>query len=55
MGQFLYTAQAVDDGEVFTSTCCADDEGQVRSDLKRLEWWKERATQRSAWMGGVEW
>jgi len=36
MGQFQYTAQAVDDGEVFTSTCCADDEGQVRSDLKRM-------------------
>ena len=36
MSQFQYTAQAVDDGQVFTSTCYADDEGQVRSDLRRM-------------------
>lgn len=36
MSQFQYTAQAVDDGRVFTSTCYADDEGQVRSGLKRM-------------------
>ncbi len=36
MTQYQYTAQAVDDGEVLTSTCYADDEGQVRSDLKRM-------------------
>ena len=36
MGQFKYTAQAVDEGRAFTSTCYADDEGQVRSGLRRL-------------------
>ena len=36
MGQYQYTAQAVDDGQVLTSTCYADDDGQVRSDLKRI-------------------
>jgi len=36
MSQYQYTAQAVDDGQVFTSTCYADDEGQVRSNLKRI-------------------
>lgn len=36
MSQYQYTAQAVDDGQVLTSTCYADDEGQVRSDLKRM-------------------
>jgi len=36
MAQYQYTAHAVEDGEVFTSTCYADDEGQVRSDLKRM-------------------
>lgn len=36
MSQYQYTAQAVDDGQVLTSTCYADDEGQVRSDLKRI-------------------
>ena len=36
MSQFQYTAQAVDDGQVLTSTCYAEDEGQVRSGLKRM-------------------
>ena len=36
MSQFQYTAQAVDTGEMLTSTCYADDEGQVRSGLKRI-------------------
>ncbi len=36
MGLFQYTAQAVDDGQMLTSTCYADDEGKVRSDLKRI-------------------
>ena len=36
MAQFQYTAQAVDDGQVFTSTCYADDENQLRSNLKRM-------------------
>jgi type IV pilus assembly protein PilC len=36
MSQYQYTAHAVDNGEVFTSTCYADDEGQVRSQLKRI-------------------
>jgi len=36
MSQFQYTAQAVDNGEMLTSTCYADDEDQVRSDLKRM-------------------
>ncbi len=36
MSQYQYTAHAVDDGEVFTSTCYAEDEGQVRSQLKRI-------------------
>ena len=36
MSQFQYTAQAIDDGQVFTSTCYADDEEQVRSSLKRM-------------------
>ena len=36
MSQYQYTAQAVDDGQVFTSICYADDENQVRSNLKRM-------------------
>ena len=36
MSQYQYTAHAVDDGEVLTSTCYADDENQVRSNLKRI-------------------
>jgi len=36
MGQYQYTTHAVDDGKVFTSTCYADDENQVRSQLKRM-------------------
>lgn len=36
MSQFQYTAQAVDTGEMLTSTCYADDEAQVRSGLKRI-------------------
>ncbi len=36
MSQFQYTAQAVDTGEMLTSTCYADNEGQVRSGLKRI-------------------
>ncbi len=36
MSQYQYTAHAVGDGEVFMSTCYADDEGQVRSQLKRI-------------------
>ncbi len=36
MNQFQYTAQAVNDGEVFTSTCYADNEGAVRSELKQM-------------------
>ncbi len=36
MSQFLYTAQAVDNGKMLTSSCYADDEGQVRSGLKRI-------------------
>jgi len=36
MSQYQYTAHAVDDGKVFTSTCYADDENQVRSNLKRM-------------------
>jgi type IV pilus assembly protein PilC len=36
MTQFLYTARAVDNNEAFTSTCYADSEVQVRSELKRI-------------------
>jgi type IV pilus assembly protein PilC len=36
MSQFQYTAQAIDDGQVLNSTCYANDEGQVRSGLKRI-------------------
>lgn len=36
MSQFQYTAQAVDNGEMLTSTCYADNEDQVRSGLKRI-------------------
>ncbi|MCK4783054.1 MAG: type II secretion system F family protein, partial [Desulfobacteraceae bacterium] len=36
MGQFQYTARAIDTNEVFTSTCYADNEGVVRSELKRI-------------------
>ncbi|MHC4727479.1 MAG: type II secretion system F family protein [Planctomycetota bacterium] len=36
MGQFQYTAQAVDERHAFTSSCYADDEDQVRSGLKRM-------------------
>jgi type IV pilus assembly protein PilC len=36
MSQFQYTARAVDNGEMLTSTCYADNEGQVRSGLKRI-------------------
>jgi len=36
MSQYQYTAHAVDDGKMLTSTCYADDEGQVRSNLKRM-------------------
>jgi type IV pilus assembly protein PilC len=36
MSQYQYTAHAIDNGEMLTSTCYADDEGQVRSQLKRI-------------------
>jgi type IV pilus assembly protein PilC len=36
MSKYQYTAHAVDDGKMLTSTCYADDEGQVRSQLKRI-------------------
>ncbi len=36
MSQFQYTAHAVDDGKVFKSTCDAENEGVLRSDLKRM-------------------
>lgn len=36
MTQFQYTARAVDNNEVFSSTCYADDEGAVSSQLKRM-------------------
>ena len=36
MSQFQYTIRAVDNGEMLTSTCYADNEGQVRSGLKRI-------------------
>jgi len=36
MGQFQYIARAIDTNEVFTSTCYADNEGVVRSELKRI-------------------
>ncbi len=36
MSQYQYTAHAVDDGKMLTSTCYADDENQVRSNLKRM-------------------
>ena len=36
MSQYQYTAHAVDDGKMLTSTCYADDENQVRSNLKRI-------------------
>jgi type IV pilus assembly protein PilC len=36
MSQYQYTAHAVDDGRMLTSTCYANDEGQVRSQLKRI-------------------
>jgi type IV pilus assembly protein PilC len=36
MTQFQYTVHAVDNGEVFTSTCYADDEDHVRSGLKQM-------------------
>ena len=36
MAQYQYTTRALEDGRVFTSTCYADDEGVVRSELKRM-------------------
>ncbi|MGA2914531.1 MAG: type II secretion system F family protein [Sedimentisphaerales bacterium] len=36
MSQFLYTVRAVDNNEAFASTCYADSEVQVRSELKRI-------------------
>jgi type IV pilus assembly protein PilC len=36
MSKYQYTAHAVDDGKMLTSTCYADDEGQVRLQLKRI-------------------
>jgi type IV pilus assembly protein PilC len=36
MSQYQYTAHAVDDDKMLTSTCYADDENQVRSNLKRI-------------------
>ena len=36
MAQYQYTARAIDNGEVFTSTCYADNEGAVRSELRRM-------------------
>jgi type IV pilus assembly protein PilC len=36
MTQFLYTARAVDNNEAYTSTCYAESEVQVRSELKRI-------------------
>lgn len=36
MAEYQYTARAIDTNEVFTSTCYADNEGVVRSELKRI-------------------
>jgi type IV pilus assembly protein PilC len=36
MGQFQYTAHAMDDGETYTSTCYADNENALRSELRRI-------------------
>ncbi len=36
MAEYQYTARAIDTNKVFTSTCYADNEGVVRSELKRL-------------------
>jgi type II secretory pathway component PulF len=48
MSRYQYTAHAVDDGEVFTSTCYADNENQVRSNLERMgytvDWVKTQKT-----------
>jgi len=36
MAEYQYTARVIDTNEVFTSTCYADNEGVVRSELKRI-------------------
>ena len=36
MTQFLYTARAIDNNEAFESTCYANNEVEIRSELKRM-------------------